>query len=103
MKKNSTGYTINRENKTIVMTKAFAKQANIYGTQEYKILVAMLHDLDGYTATTKTIRRNSSKKSYRGLSYENMEIYIKAKKDDKALIEFENVCELSKIQSGSYA
>lgn len=57
MKNTSKGYTIDRTNKTIVMTKIFEKQANIYGTQEYKVLVAMLHDLVDYTATTKTIRR----------------------------------------------
>lgn len=103
MKKNSIGYTIDHNNGgTIIMTKAFAKQANIYGTNEYKALVGMLRDFSGYKTAIKTISRSTDKKSYKGLTYENMKTYIEME-DPNALDEFARVLKLSEVQSGKYA
>lgn len=106
MKKTNAGYTINYADRTIVMTKAFAKEANTYGTQEYKTLVALLSDLQGYTASIKSIARNKSKKTYAGLTYENMEKYISAvdpQNKDKKLAEFDRIRELAEAQNAKYA
>ena len=83
MKKNSIGYTINHDDNTIIMTKAFAKQANIYGTKEYQTLVGLLHDLTGYKATIKTIAVSDTKQTYEGLTFEKMREHIIYTRDDE--------------------
>ncbi len=61
-----------------LVSKAFAKRAVIYQTEEYKLWRAFLQENPNAKMVTKTIRKNSKKRTYRNLTYVNMGRYIKA-------------------------
>lgn len=61
---------------TAQVTKAFQRQARIFGTDEYKMWKAYREDFPGAKMETKTIRRNANKRTYRNLTYVNMGRYI---------------------------
>ncbi len=67
---------INYEDKTIEMTVRFSEAARRYGTQQYKILKGMMADLPDYAPTIKHTKKASP--DNKGLTYANMEKYIKA-------------------------
>lgn len=67
---------INHENKTIVMDRTFAKFAENTRSEEYSHLQQVRRDYPDYGVTTRTIKRNSEKETYKGLTYEYMEEYI---------------------------
>lgn len=67
---------INHENKTIVMDRTFAKFAENTRSEEYAHLQQVRRDYPDYAVTTRTIKRNSEKETYKGLTYEYMEDYI---------------------------
>lgn len=70
-----TNMTINTKSNTIEMSKKFAKAASRYGTPEYKDLQAARADYPTYKIVTKTVSKK--KDSFKGLTYEYMESYIK--------------------------
>ena len=61
----------------IQVTKAFAKQARIFGTPEYKKWKEIKADLPEAIMVTKKIKKNPEKKTNRNMTYENMELFIK--------------------------
>ena len=67
---------INHENKTIVMDRTFAKFAENTRSDEYAHLQQVRRDYPDYAVTTRTIKRNPEKETYKGLTYEYMEDYI---------------------------
>lgn len=67
---------IDFETETIIMNAAFAKAASHVGTKEFRQLQEIHRDYPTFRITTRTIKRNSNKESYRGLTYEYMERYI---------------------------
>ena len=67
---------INHENKTIVMDRTFAKFAENTRSEEYAHLQQVRRDYPDYAVTTRTIKCNSEKETYKGLTYEYMEEYI---------------------------
>ena len=83
------------------VTKAFAKQARIFGTPEYKLWKAYLADNPGSQMVTKDITKNPDKRTYRNLTYKNMEVYICQMKPE-LLPEFQKVKKLSKVQASPY-
>lgn len=101
--RNNTGYAINHTEKTITITKAFAKAAGIYNSAEYNVLKGLKTDYFDYTIKQKEIAKSTSKKTYANLTYVNMRAYIEVQNDDAMLVKFENVLKLSKIQSAPYA
>ena len=70
-----TNLTINTKSNTIEMSKKFSKAASRYGTPEYKDLQAVRADYPTYKIVTKTVSKK--KGSFKGLTYEYMESYIK--------------------------
>ena len=64
------------ENENIIMDKSFAKRAAIYGTTEYFQLQACRRDYPEFIVSTRSIKKNPGKESYKGLTYEYMEGYI---------------------------
>lgn len=101
--KNTTGCTINHNEKTVTITKAFAKAAGIYNSAEYNVMKGLRTDFSDYTIKQKEIAKSSSKKTYANLTYVNMRAYIETQNGDAMLTKFENVLKLSKIQSAPYA
>ena len=67
---------INYTNHTIVMDRTFAKLAQDTRSEEYAHLQAVRQDYPNYQVVLRTIRKNPSKKVYRGLTYEYMEEYM---------------------------
>ena len=88
----------------IQVTKAFAKQARIFGTPEYKKWKEIKADLPEAIMVTKKIKKNPDKKTNRNKTYENMELFIKQQKNAEELLkEFERQKKLSKIMPYPYA
>ena len=88
----------------IQVTKAFAKQARIFGTPEYKKWKEVLAENPKAQMVTKKIKKNPEKKSNRNMTYENMELFIKQQENAKELLkEFERQKKLSKIMPYPYA
>ena len=86
---------------TAQVTKAFQRQARIFGTDEYKMWKAYREDFPGAKMVTKTIKRNANKRTYRNLTYVNMGRYISIKSPE-LLEEFENTKAAAKAQENPY-
>ena len=62
--------TIRHETREIVMDRTFAKFSKNTRSEEYAHLQQVRRDYPNYTVITRTIKRNSNKKTYNGLTYE---------------------------------
>lgn len=88
----------------VQVTKAFAKNARIFGTTEYKTWRAVLKDLPGAEMVTKTIKKNPNKTvDTRNMTYEHMAMYIR-QQDNAAelMVTFEKTVMKSKVQNNPY-
>ena len=94
------------DERTAVVTKAFAKKAVIFGTEEYKLWKEFKKDFPQAEMTIKTIKKKENKKSYKNLTYKNMELYIttfeKDETRDSVLGELRRQKLMSKIQTNPY-
>ena len=100
MKRNQIMFKNNNE---AVVTKAFFKQAHIFGTDEYKLWREVLKDNPNATMVTKTITKNPDKKTYKNLTYANMEKYIRTQSNCEELLEmFKIEKERANIQTNPY-
>lgn len=85
------------------VTKAFAKQARIFGTPEYKLWKEYRKDFPEAQMVTKTIKKNASKRTYKNLTYANMERFLKSQDNaDQLLKEFKVKKEAAAIQQNPY-
>ena len=96
------GYKINAAARTIELTKKFEKAASVYGSEEYRLLVALMNDFPTFTVVVKEIKRKEGKKSYKGLSIEEMRRFVTTL-GAKDLATFNKVVEIAKQKKGSYA
>lgn len=76
---------INERNKTLEITKNFAAAASRFGSDEYMELKAARSEFPTFKVVTKTISRKS-KDSFKGLTYEFMENYIKSRSNSENII-----------------
>ena len=67
---------IDHAKQIIVMDVTFAKKSANTMSAEYAHLQQVRRDYPKYDVITRTIKRNSNKKTYAGLTYEYMEEYI---------------------------
>ena len=85
------------------VSKTFAKNAKIYGTEEYRMWREFKAENPEYVMVVKTIKKNPDKETNKNLTYENMKLYISVQDNAKELlVEFERELTLSKIQSNPY-
>ena len=86
------------------VTKAFSKNAMIFGTSEYKVWREILHDFPDAKMVTKTIKKNPNKRtSTKNMTYKHMAIYISKQNNAQSLmVEFEKQIALSKVQTNPY-
>jgi len=85
--------TVNFENNTLEMSKAFYKRACVCGSKEYYELRKFRAENEGYSI----VQIESNKKSYRNLTIEKMEEYIMTQPNSEArLIEFKAVQTIAK-------
>ena len=100
--KNTTNYTINAAAKEIIITKKFEKAANIIGSNEYKALVTLMKDFPDFDIKVREIKKNKSKKTYSGLTIEEMRRFIGSRSEEEVFL-FEKVVTIAKHKKGSYA
>lgn len=97
---------VNHADRTIIMDRTFAKYAENTMSSEYAHLQQVRRDYPNYTVMQRQIKRNSSKKTYNGLTYEFMENYIltQGKKEDRKAnyAEFNQMVLISKCHGKAY-
>lgn len=71
-------YIINYGEQTITITKAFATRAADISTREYRELTKLHRDFPDYTIQNRTAVIHKDKATYKGLTLDGMETYIKA-------------------------
>lgn len=76
--------TIRYTTNTIEMTKKFAKAAEKFGSDEYKSLQEAKRDNPTFKVVIVSRKATEKKDSYKGLTYEYMEKYIKTHDDAEA-------------------
>ena len=86
------------------VTKAFEKQARIFGTPEYREWRAFLAENPGTEMVTKTIKKKKDKKNdAKNRTYDKMAEYINLQENADVLMkEFEAQKKLSIVQKGPY-
>ena len=75
-KKNSMGYAINHDNKTITLTKAYAKRSSIPGAKEFRELTRLHKNFPDYDIVMRTATITAPKETHDGLTIEIMEKVI---------------------------
>lgn len=102
--KNTKGYDIKFEAKEIVITKKFEKAANVYGSDEYKVMIGLRKDCPDFKITIKTIEKKDNKVSYSGLTVYKMKAAILFITGDKNTVElFERYENVYEGQQGKYS
>ena len=88
----------------ILVTKAFMKNARIFGTPEYKMWRAIKLDCPEAEMVTKSIKKNPNKQtSTKNMTYEHMAIYIRQQDNAVTMMaEFKKQVALSKVQTNPY-
>ncbi len=98
--------TINHANRTIVMDRTFAKFAVDTRSEEYAHLQMVRRDYPNYDVVQRHIRTNSTKNTYKGLTYEYMKEYIQThgteEKKARNLEKFNEMYLISKCQGKAY-
>lgn len=92
------------ENGNGLVTKAFAKQARIFGTPEYKMWREFLADNKDAEMEIRTIKKNTNKDTYRkNMTYDNMCRYISTLPESERISEeFNKIVIKSKLQVCPY-
>ena len=100
MERNSNGKVV-----AGIVTKAFMKNADIFGTDEYIAVQKFYEVHPNATIKTKSIKKKPDKKTNKNLTYENMRLYIRTVAGDgteKLLEEMDKIQSISKIQNRPY-
>lgn len=85
------------------VTKAFKKQACVFGTDEFKLWREYLRQCPNAKMVTKSIKKNPNKKTTRNKKYDNMVDFISTLPNSEKLMEqFEVIKQRSKIQNHPY-
>lgn len=85
MKKNN-GRTVSHNDKTITLTKAYAKKANTPGTNEFKELANLHKAYPDYDIVMRTANITADKDTHNGLTVERIEKIVRAQKNGEELI-----------------
>ena len=72
-----TSISINAKNRTIELSKTFAKAASLFGSEEYNQLQVARHDYPNYRVITAK-QKNTGKSEFAKLSFKFMDKYVKA-------------------------
>ena len=103
MKKNVIRYINDNEAQ---VTKAFAKRATIFGTDEFQKWREYKAIYTNAKMVTKSIKKNPNQKTRRNMTYDNMKEYINTLAEEEVkkvvLAEFDTIKKRSKIQKSPY-
>ena len=88
---------INEKKMAIEMTKKFAAAARQFGTQEYRNLQEARRDYPNFKVVTITRKTSGKKDTFKGLTYDFMENYIKNhdNAEQSIMAEYQNLRGLS--------
>jgi hypothetical protein len=88
---------INEKKMAIEMTKKFASAARKFGTQEYRNLQEARRDYPNFKVVTITRKTSGKKDTFKGLTYDFMENYIKNhdNAEQSIMAEYQNLRGLS--------
>lgn len=85
--------------KQLIASKAFCKKAKVFGSTEYELLREAVLQNPGF----KVVEAENSKKSYKKLTFEKMEEYIKTQREsEERMKEFEAVKKVSEAKNALY-
>lgn len=85
------------------VTKAFAKNACIFGTEEFKLWREYKAIYSEAQMVVKTIKKNPNKKTRRNMTYANMEAFISTLDSSEVLLaQFTVIRQRSLIQKSPY-
>ena len=88
---------------TAQVTKAFQKNACIFGTEEFKMWREYKEIFKDAVMTTKSIKKNPNQKNRRNLTFKNMVGFIQTQPNAKELMEeYETIQKRSKVQASPY-
>ena len=76
MTKTNKGITVSHNNKTIILTKAYAKKANTPGTKEFRELANFHRNYPDYDIVMRTATITADKNTHDGLTIEMIEKII---------------------------
>ena len=98
-------YEINYNEKAIIVSKAFMKEAGIYNSEAYNILKGLRADPPNFEIKQRKIKKNSNKKTYGKLTYQRMEEYIifVEGEETETLKEFSEVKTMATFKASPYA
>lgn len=98
-----TNIKVNRKMRTIEITKKFDKASSRVGSEEYKTLQEVMNQHVGFKLVVKS-STSKKKESYKGLTYEYMEKYIKAHDEDGSIMaEYEMLRGISEEAEEAFA
>ena len=89
---------------TAQVTKAFQKNASIFGTDEFKLWREYKKEFPNAKMVTKSIKKNPNKLNItKNMTYENMAAFIREQDDAvEVMKEFEKQINLSKVKANPY-
>ncbi len=97
--------SIDFQKNQIIMTKPYAKKCADTRSEEYAHLQNVRRDYPNFQVVVREIKKNPSKRVYKGLTYEYMKNYIilhtSAENQCAALSEFTNLLLISRCQQQS--
>lgn len=99
----TTNYSINFETEEIIITKKFGKAASQIGTPEFKVMQQLRKEFEGFSFVYKTIERKENKKSYKGLSIDEMKRFLSDNRTEEEKEMFEKVLAVAANKQGKYA
>lgn len=91
----------NHATKEIIITRAFETEANEIGSAAYNELVRIRKDFPDYTIKRKEIAKRENKKSFKGLTIEEMKRFLATVGEEDVKL-FEKVCEIAESKQGKY-
>lgn len=98
-----TNQIILAKDKNGLVTKAFAKQARIFGTPEYRMWQDFLKDFPNAKMVVKKAKRKSTQNGFTNLTYENMVEHISGLENaDELLIEFNKIKAIAKFKGNPH-
>ena len=94
---------VNFNTNQIIMDRTFASRAADVRSEEYAILQNVRRDYPEFQVIRRQIKKNPSKESYRGLTYQYMEDYIASHTDsEKRTAEYKELRLLAECHSVRY-
>ena len=91
------------DDNTALITKAFKKNACIFGTEEFKMWREYKEIFKDAVMTTKSFKKNPNQKNRRNLTFKNMVGFIQTQPNAKELMEeYETIQKRSKVQASPY-